>query len=272
MSEEVSKPTVKMPRAISLCIPVGGIAGLFYVIPICVVLPPLADILEAPVAQALPYVFHQAMGTAAGGIGLTFLVLAITMFCSISITVAAARVTWAFARDNAVPLSGLWRRVNDRFGVPIWSLALMTLVQALLGLINLGSTSAFVAFTSAGVMGKPELGSVAPQCTDPYNTGLALSYAVPIAISVLHGRHEVMAAKWNCGRIVGPIVNTIALLWIVFELVLFSMPTALPVTEVSMNYASVIVVGFMTLSAVWYVAYARRVYKGPPASDGIVDL
>ncbi|KAL9052161.1 MAG: hypothetical protein Q9162_005556 [Coniocarpon cinnabarinum] len=242
-----------MPRAISLCIPVGGVAGLFYIIPICVVLPPLADILEAPVAQALPYIMHQAMGTAAGGVGLMFLVLAVCIFCSISITVAAGRVTWAFARDNAIPLSWLWKRVDSRFGVPIWALALMTLVQALLGLINLGSSSAFVAFTSAGIM------------------ALALSYGVPIAISLLNRRREVMAAKWNCGRIVGFTANIVALLWIAFELVLFSMPTALPVTNVSMNYASVIVVGFMALSAVWYVVYARRVYKGPPASDGIVD-
>ena len=55
-----------------------------------------------------------------------------------------------------------------------------------------------------------------------------------------------------------------------FELVLFSMPTALPVTSTSMNYASVIIVGFMAISAVWYAVHARKVYKGPPASDGII--
>ena len=188
MSEEVSNPEIKMPRAISLCVPVGGIAGLFYIIPICAVMPPLQDIIDnAPVAQAMPYIFHQAMGTAAGGIGLTFLVLAITMFCSISITVAAGRVTWAFARDNAIPGSPLWSKVDKRLGVPVWAFVLTTLIQALLGLINLGSSSAFLAFTSAGVM------------------GLALGYAVPISISVFHRRREVMAAKWNCGKLVGPL-------------------------------------------------------------------
>lgn len=127
------------------------------------------------------------MGTAAGGIGLTFLVLGVTMFCSISISVAAARVTWAFARDKAIPASRIWSKVDKRLGVPIWALGLLTLVQALLGLINLGSTTAFTAFVSAGVI------------------GLALSYAVPIAISVTNGRREVMVAKWNCGKILGPI-------------------------------------------------------------------
>lgn len=36
MAEEVFDPSVSVPKAISLCVPVGGIAGLFFIIPICV--------------------------------------------------------------------------------------------------------------------------------------------------------------------------------------------------------------------------------------------
>lgn len=53
-------------------------------------------------------------------------------------------------------------------------------------------------------------------------------------------------------------VNVIALVWIAFEVVLFSMPTVLPVTSISMNYASVVLVGFMSLAAVWYFVYAKK--------------
>ncbi|KAF3393201.1 Amino-acid permease BAT1 [Talaromyces pinophilus] len=251
MAEECSNAVVKVPQAISLCVPVGGIAGLFFIIPICVTLPPLEDILLAPAAQALPYIFQQVMGSPGGGLGLIFLVLAITLFCSISITVAASRTTYAFARDEALPLSKLWAKVNSRLGVPVWSLVLVTIVQMLLGLINLGSSSAFTAFVSVGVV------------------ALAISYAIPIGASVFHKRQEVNNAKFNCGPVLGLVVNIIALLWIAFELVLFCMPTVLPVTAVSMNYAAVVFVGFMAISAVWYGIYARKTYKGPPASDGL---
>jgi amino acid transporter len=240
MAEEVDHPATKVPTAISLCVPVGGIAGLFFIIPICVTLPPLADVAAAPAGQALPYIFHIVMGTPGGGLGLTFLVLAITLFCSISITVAASRCTWAFARDEAIPGAKLFARVNTKFGVPVWSIGLVTIVQMLLGLINLGSTSAFTAFVSVGVQ------------------ALALSYAIPIGVSLWYGRRDVSSAKWNCGPILGPIVNVVTLLWISFELVLFSMPTALPVTSVSMNYSSVVLVGFMTLAGIWYFAHARK--------------
>jgi amino acid transporter len=251
MAEECTNPTVKVPTAISLCVPVGGFAGLFFILPICFTLPPLEDVIAAPYGQALPYIFHTVMGTPGGGLGLTFLVLMITMFCSISITVAASRCTWAFARDDAIPLARLWAKVDGRLGVPVNALLLTTVVQMLLGLIYLGSSSAFLAFVSVGVI------------------GLAVSYAIPIAISVLHRRKEVSTARWNCGPILGPIANGVALCWIGFEVVLFSMPAALPVTEVTMNYASVVFVGFMFMSAVWYVVHARKVYKGPPESDGI---
>jgi len=93
MAEEVSDPTTKVPWALSLCVPVGGIAGLFFILPICFTLPPMEDILEAPYAQALPYIFHTVMGTPGGGVALSTLVLVITLFCSISITNAASRTT-----------------------------------------------------------------------------------------------------------------------------------------------------------------------------------
>jgi amino acid transporter len=116
------------------------------------------------------------------------------MFCSISITVAASRCTWAFARDDAIPGAKLFAIVNGKLGVPVWSLVLVTVVQMLLGLINLGSSSAFTAFVSVGVI------------------ALAVSYAIPIGISLLWNRRsEVNRAQWNCGPIVGAVVNVVAL-------------------------------------------------------------
>jgi amino acid transporter len=119
-------------------------------------------------------------------------------------------------------------------------LVLVTVVQVLLGLIILGSSSAFLAFVSVGVI------------------ALAVSYAIPIGTSMWYGREEVVKARWKLPPGVGWVVNSIAIAWIAFECVLFSMPTALPVTEVIMNYASVVLVGFMALAGLWYLVHARK--------------
>jgi hypothetical protein len=110
----------------------------------------------------------------------------------------------------------------------------------LLGLINLGSSSAFTAFASVGVI------------------ALAIGYLIPITISLFTGRKEVAHAKWNVGSLLGTTANIGAIAWILFEMVLFSMPTVLPVTEVSMNYASVVLIGFACLSALWYAISGRK--------------
>jgi len=55
-----------------------------------------------------------------------------------------------------------------------------------------------------------------------------------------------------------------AVVWTAFEIVLFSMPAVIPVTQVSMNYASVVFVGFALISAVWYAISGKSVYQGPP--------
>lgn len=123
----------------------------------------------------------------------------------------------------------------------------MTVVQMLLGLINLGSTSAFTAFVSVGVQ------------------ALALSYGIPIAISLLNGRREVAKARWTLGKTVGTIVNVLALLWIGFELVLFSMPTALPVTSISMNYASVCMISGHSTAARKVLTSRLRSYSSDSA-------
>jgi amino acid transporter len=247
MAEECNDAAIKLPQAMALAVPIGSIAGLFFIIPICATLPPLLDIVTYSTGgQALPYIFARVMGAPGGGLGLTFLVLVVTVFCSISITVAASRCTWAFARDDAIPGARWFAKVHPTLKVPVWSLVLVTIVQLLLGLINLGSSSAFTAFISVGVV------------------ALALSYGVPIAQSMIDGRKEVNKAVFKCPPAIGWAVNTVSLLWILFELVLFCMPTVLPVTVVSMNYASVVLVGFGAISLVWYFIYARTHYIGPP--------
>ena len=49
------------------------------------------------------------------------------------------------------------------------------------------------------------------------------------------------------------------------------MPTAIPVTPVSMNYASVVFVFFASISVVWYVISGRKNFTGPPVAADEVE-
>lgn len=76
-----------------------------------------------------------------------FFVLIVAVFCSISITVAASRCTWAFSRDRAIPGWQIWSKVSSD-QTPVAALGLLTIIQMLLGLINLGSAVAFTAWAT----------------------------------------------------------------------------------------------------------------------------
>ncbi|KAJ5379404.1 Amino acid/polyamine transporter I [Penicillium cosmopolitanum] len=208
---------------------VAGIAAVIFTLPICFTLPPLADIINAPYGQALPYIIHVVTGSPAASIVLMVLVLLVAIFCSISITTTAGRCTWAFSRDNALPLSHLWSAtVKDS---PLSALCLVTAIEMLLGLIYLGSTSAFTAFASVGVI------------------ALAVAYAIPIAISLfVDKRVEVSQSCWKLKPTIGKIANGVALLWIAFQVVLFCMPVTLPVNSETMTYASIVFVGCVGLN------------------------
>lgn len=238
VSEECFDPEVEVPRAISLCIPFGGLAAILFVLPICFTLPPLEDVLQAPYGQALPFIITKVMDSQPGALVVMLMVLIVVLFCSLSVTTAASRCTWEFARDNGVPLGSLWSStVADR---PLPALILVTVIEMLLGIINLGSTSAFTAFISVGVI------------------ALSFGYLVPISTSVVTGRRQVSCARWKLPAVFGTVVNCVAVCWIAFQLVLFSMPQVLPVTPASANYAAVVFAGFATFSLLWYWVVGRH--------------
>lgn len=169
----------------------------------------------------------------------------IAVFCAISICSAASRSTWAFARDNALPFSPFFSRVSSSSssssssfgGLPINAYLLSTFVQLLLGLIYLGSSTAFNAFVGVAVM-----------C-------LQAAYAMPVAISLWHRRVEFQdiepedsgsevgrgvggsrrGYRFSLGRRWGYVINGIAVMWTMFEIVLFSMPPVVPVTKTTMS-------------------------------------
>lgn len=61
----------------------------------------------------------------------------------------------------------------------------------------------------------------------------------------------------------GPLVNAAACAWLVVAMVFSTFPGAMPVTAGNMNYASVVLGGWVVGGAVYYVGWARRWYEGP---------
>ncbi|KAG1869473.1 amino acid transporter [Suillus subalutaceus] len=246
MAEEVHNPSEVLPKAIISSVPIGTLTGVVYLLPILLTLPDVTTMLQVSSSQPIGVMFTLIMGSRAGGLGLLFIMFGISMFCSISTSCAGSRATWAFARDKAIPFHRCLSKIGPYLeDVPVNAYALSTVIQVLLGLVYLGSSAAFNAFAGVAVM-----------C-------LGASYAMPVAISLMNARRDMHDAPFNLDRF-GTVINVIAVLWIMFVTVLFSMPAVIPVTTWSMNYASAMFVGFGMIGAAWYMINGQFYYRGPP--------
>ncbi|KAF2247096.1 amino acid transporter [Trematosphaeria pertusa] len=248
MCEEVQQPATQVPKAMVGTIVLNTIAGLVFLIPLVFVMPDQATLAALASGQPVPVIIKDAIGSSGGAIGLLIPLLVLAVFCGIGCTTAASRCTWAFARDGAIPGSRWWKTVNVKLDVPLNAMMLSMVVQLVLGLIYFGSTAAFNAFSGVGVI-----------C-------LTMSYACPIAVSLLNGRRHIRDGNFHLGKL-GIFCNCVALAWSLLAIPLFCMPTAIPVTPQYMNYASVVFFAFFVISTAWYFIWGKKNYRGPPVQE-----
>ncbi|KAE8357040.1 amino acid/polyamine transporter I [Aspergillus coremiiformis] len=250
MCEEVRQPAIQVPRAIVGGLVLNFLAGLVFLLPIGFVLPDISMLANLASGQPVPPIFKSATGSSAGAFCLLIPLLMLGIICGVGCVTAASRCVWAFARDGAIPGSKWFKKVHPSLdNIPLNAMLLCMIIELLLGLIYFGSTAAFNAFSGVGVM------------------FLTLSYACPIAVSlILRRRQDIKNCSFNLGPL-GLFCNIVCLAWTLLAIPLFSMPTFKAVTRETMNYASVVFVGFFLISGAWYWAWGYENYAGPPAEE-----
>ena len=126
--------------------------------------------------------------------------------------------------------------------IPLRALGLLSILCALLAIINIGSTTAFYAVLSLTTL------------------ALYLSYLPPILfllIRKLEGRHPTYG-PFTLGRWGIPI-NLFAIIYGAFIVIWLPFPTMLPLTKNTMNYASPVWIACVLLALVdWFVSGHQR--------------
>ena len=89
------------------------------------------------------------------------------------------------------------------------------------------------------------------------------SWVIPQAIVLYRGRDSVLPPRhFSLGRL-GPFINGLAVVWVVFLDVLYCFPVALPVTPQNMSWVSVVSTGLVAfVIALWFTT-KKGVFKGP---------
>ncbi|HKO54496.1 MAG TPA: amino acid permease [Thermoanaerobaculia bacterium] len=130
------------------------------------------------------------------------IVIGVAMWlCGVASVTSMGRMWYAFARDDGMPGSRWLKRVSGRHRTP----HIAIIVTAVLSVLICLYAAAFAVITSISTI-----------C-------LYLAYGIPIWLNARNRRVTPDMAPWNLGRW-SPLVNWIAIVWIVIITVIFMLP------------------------------------------------
>lgn len=232
---------------------INGLIGLIYAIVLLFALGDLESLLTSPIGFPFMQLFLNVTGSAAGASILALCITLIAVAANAAGLTSTSRTTWAFARDDGLPASEFLSAVNPTVKVPVRMILVISFLQMLLGLIYLGSSTAFNAVLSMAIL------------------GMYASYFSPIFFMLIYGGRSsaqvvrgVGAGMFHLGSRCGAVINVIALLWLILAMVFSTFPTVEPVTPENMNYCVVVTMGWMLIGGVYYYLLGgKRRFTGP---------
>jgi choline transport protein len=251
----------------------NGTTGFIMTVTFAYCIGPLDAAVQPPYFFAFIGTFYNATGSRGGATVMTLIITLLTLCSAISNVATASRQMFAFARDRGLPASDFLSYVRPGWEIPLNSILVSLCITALLSLINLGSTVAFNAIISIGVVSllsscksRPSILS-ASQLPAKHETDL-------VSIScILYKRlrnEELLSRRWSVGRF-GMAFNLCALGYVFVAYVFAFFPIGTPVTTETMNWASVVYGGVVGVAGLHYFVYARHIYI-PPVSRLAKDI
>lgn len=249
MAEETKHASTVIPKAMITSYHVNAATGFVMLVTYCFTLVDYATTLDSPAGQfGVPFVqvFINATGSIGGGTAMVAIICVLQTFGCYNWMASNARQIFAFARDRGLPFGSWIAKVDQAGTYPINSILCVWGFVVLITLITLGSIVAFYALTSLQI--------------------LSLMFTYLVSLSCIIWRRlfgdPLPTSPWTLGRFALPI-NILGWLYCLYMVVFLPWPVALPVTPQSFNWASVMFAGIMFLSALYYLIWARKVYKGP---------
>ncbi|RGP60207.1 amino acid permease [Fusarium sporotrichioides] len=248
LAEELPQASRNVPVAIVGSVVLNGIIGLAYVMMLGFSAGSLTTILDTRTGFPFMVIFSEATRSNAFTTVLVLFPVMIAMAASVAGLTSTSRTLWAFSRDDGTPLSSYISKVDDKKQIPLRAVAIITVLEMLLGLIYVGNSTAFNAVLSMAII------------------GMYISYLLPVACMLFFGRRTLSPTDYGpfkLNRLSGMVCNTVALVWSIVAVIFSTFPTQMPVTETNMNYSIVIMAGWIVLGLLHYVAVGRHRFKMP---------
>ncbi|KAI1335306.1 putative amino acid permease [Xylariaceae sp. FL0016] len=247
MAEEVDNAAIVVPRTMIWSIIVSGVLCFGMSIAILFCIGDVDAALNSPTGFPIIEIFFNATKSYAATNAMVSALIISIFFSALGLLASASRLIWAFARDDGLPFPRYFSHVSHRFGIPIRAILWSAFVIMILGLINLGSTTAFNALVSLALLGQ-------------YTT-----YVLP-TIFILARRlspgKNIPFGPWELGKWGIPI-NIFTIIFSAITIGFNVLPPYFPVTAENMNYAGVVFGAALIICALLWLVMGQKHYAGP---------
>ncbi|KAK1535933.1 hypothetical protein CPAR01_09475 [Colletotrichum paranaense] len=240
LAEECTNASSAIPKALISTITIGFVSAFTFSVAMLYSFTDLEPVLSSPLP--ILEIWSQATGSSAAATTFVIVLSSCGCFACTGALQTASRLTWAFARDNAIVFSPFLCKIHPKMGVPVNALLVNWALIFALGCIFLASSTAFNALVATGLILQQ------------------VSFAFPAALA-LYQRSQGEAAfrrvlprrKFNMPPLIGAAANILTIFLGLLALVFYDFPVVMPVSASNMNYACV-VLGVMGLFSVanWF--------------------
>ena len=151
LGEETLEPRRTAPRAILRAILASFVIGGAILVFAVMSAPDLRDPKIGSSSGGLQYIVEQVMWGPLGKVFLVCIVVAVTV-CALAVHTAAIRLSFAMARDNALPFGEKLARVNSETQTPIVPAVVIGVIAALILIVNIGQPKIFTVLTAIAII------------------------------------------------------------------------------------------------------------------------
>ncbi|KAI5456220.1 amino acid/polyamine transporter I [Mariannaea sp. PMI_226] len=268
MSEETVNPSVVVPRSILLSLVINGACGFAMLVAMVFCMGNFDDAISSgPGMLGFPhmYIFQQATHSTAGATVMSAIIMILGACATVGMLASTSRVFWSFARDRGLPYWGTLSKVDSRTTVPIWAVAVTSIISVLLSLINVGSAIAFLNVTSLSISCLYASYLIAAILLLYRRTtkGFSLPDASDLPAIANTAGAELVWGPFHLPGAFGIANNVLTICYlIVVGFFSFWPPVSNPTPDV-MNY-DIVVTGFLVIfSILYYLFWAKKEYNGP---------
>jgi len=207
VAEETVMARLNSAWGVFLSVAVSFVVGYIMLIVLTLHIPDIAATVAPANSPAVLYIVYSNFDNVLFGHIIAVIIGIAMWLCGNSSITSMSRMWFAFARDGGMPGHSILKQIHPKWRTPMWSIIITSILAILLTLYS-AVYSVIVAVST---------------------TALYLAYGLPIFLNLrnkLQKKGEYTApatAPWSLGKWGVPI-NILAVAWIVFITILFSIP------------------------------------------------